>query len=63
MENLGEMGLLRGSHNSSLIGRLREDELESEGGSGDEDNATHNKSSKKKKYHRHTPFQIQELEA
>ncbi|KAG6390178.1 hypothetical protein SASPL_151660 [Salvia splendens] len=63
MENLGEMGLLRGSHNSSLIGRLREDELESEGGSGDDDNATRNKSSKKKKYHRHTPFQIQELEA
>lgn len=71
MENLGEMGLIGESFDSGLIGRTREDELESrsgsdnfEGGSGDDENATRNKSSKrKKKYHRHTAFQIQELEA
>ncbi|KAL1531440.1 homeobox-leucine zipper protein ANTHOCYANINLESS 2-like isoform X2 [Salvia divinorum] len=67
MDNLGEMSLLRGSRNGVLIGRTRENELESrsgsEGGSGDDDNAAHNKPFKKKKYHRHTPFQIQELEA
>ncbi|KAL1555077.1 homeobox-leucine zipper protein ANTHOCYANINLESS 2-like isoform X2 [Salvia divinorum] len=70
MENLGGMGLLGESHDGGLIGRMREDELESrsgsdnfEGASGDDDNATHNKASKRKKYHRHTAFQIQELEA
>ncbi|XP_047938945.1 homeobox-leucine zipper protein ANTHOCYANINLESS 2 isoform X1 [Salvia hispanica] len=70
MENLGGMGLLGESHEGGLIGRMREDELESrsgsdnfEGASGDDDNPTHNKASKRKKYHRHTAFQIQELEA
>ncbi|KAH6835740.1 hypothetical protein C2S53_002929 [Perilla frutescens var. hirtella] len=70
MENLGEMGLLGESYDSGLIGRTREDELESrsgsdnfDGASGDDENANHNKKSKRKKYHRHTAFQIQELES
>lgn len=70
MENLGEMGMIRENYNSGLIGRTREDELESRSGSdnfetasGDDENTTQNKSSKRKKYHRHTAFQIQELEA
>ncbi|KAI3458182.1 hypothetical protein Pfo_014845 [Paulownia fortunei] len=69
MENLGEMGLIGGSYDSGLIGRTREDEFESRSGSdnfeaasGDDQNTTENKSSKRKKYHRHTAFQIQELE-
>ncbi|KAL8543915.1 hypothetical protein ACS0TY_004462 [Phlomoides rotata] len=63
MESLGEMSIL----GESLEGGR--DELESRSGSdnfeaasGDEDN-TPQKSSKRKKYHRHTAFQIQELEA
>lgn len=70
MENLGEMGLLGESFDSGLIGRTREDELESrsgsdnfDGASGDDENAAPNKKSKRKKYHRHTAFQIQELES
>ncbi|KAK6155754.1 hypothetical protein DH2020_010002 [Rehmannia glutinosa] len=70
MENLGEMGLIRENYDTGLIGRTREDEFESRSGSdnfetasGDDQNTSENKSSKRKKYHRHTAFQIQELEA
>lgn len=70
MENLGDMGLIGESYDSGLAGRSREDELESrsgsdnfDGASGDDENPPHNKASKRKKYHRHTAFQIQELEA
>ncbi|KAL0371670.1 UNVERIFIED_CONTAM: Homeobox-leucine zipper protein HDG1 [Sesamum calycinum] len=70
MENLGEMGLMGENYDSGLMGRTREDELESRSGSdnfetasGDDQNTTENKSSKRKKYHRHTAYQIQELEA
>ncbi|KAL6514289.1 hypothetical protein OROMI_034352 [Orobanche minor] len=71
MESRGEMGLIRESYDSGLIGRTREDhELESRSGSdnfeiasGDDQNTGEKKFSKRKKYHRHTAFQIQELEA
>lgn len=49
--------------------RNREDDYESrsgsdnvEGASGDDQENPGPKSSKRKKYHRHTPYQIQELE-
>lgn len=52
----------------SEIGRLREDDFESksgsenhEGGSGDDQDP--NQRPKKKRYHRHTQHQIQEMEA
>ncbi|KAM7273706.1 hypothetical protein ACFE04_028370 [Oxalis oulophora] len=73
MEGFDHMGLL-GDHNNfdpGLIGRLREDGYDSrsgsdnfEGGSGDDQEANNdtNKPAKRKKYHRHTPNQIQELE-
>ncbi|KAK3039273.1 hypothetical protein RJ639_027977, partial [Escallonia herrerae] len=60
MEGLGEMG---------LMGRIRDDEYESsdnlEGASRDDQDAPapSAKSMRKKKYHRHTPYQIQELES
>lgn len=53
---------------AGLIGRTKEDEYESrsgsdnmDGGSGDDQDA--DKPPRKKRYHRHTPQQIQELEA
>ncbi|KAG8381359.1 hypothetical protein BUALT_Bualt06G0114100 [Buddleja alternifolia] len=70
MENLGERSLMRESYDSGLMGRTREDEFESRSGSdnleaasGDDQTNNENKSSKRKKYHRHTAFQIQELES
>ncbi|KAL6509479.1 hypothetical protein OROGR_022789 [Orobanche gracilis] len=77
MENdIGEMGLIRESYDSRrLIGKARFHDQESETrsgsdnfetASGDDQNTIiteNNKSSKRKKYHRHTAFQIQELEA
>ncbi|KAL6554642.1 hypothetical protein OROHE_007381 [Orobanche hederae] len=77
MENdIGEMGLIRESYDSRpLIGKARfyDHESETRSGSdnfetasGDDQNTIitkNNKSSKRKKYHRHTAFQIQELEA
>ncbi|RAL54089.1 unnamed protein product [Cuscuta campestris] len=58
-----------GGHNS-LGRRSREEEPESrsgsdnlEGGSGDDQDAADDKPPRKKRYHRHTPQQIQELEA
>ncbi|KAM7491638.1 hypothetical protein LguiA_034559 [Lonicera macranthoides] len=69
MEGLGEMGMIMENFDpSGVMTRIKEDEYESrsgsdnfEGGSGDEQDTTANK--RKKKYHRHTPYQIQELEA
>lgn len=69
MDGLGEMGLIMENFDpSGVMTRIKEDEYESrsgsdnfEGGSGDEQETTANK--RKKKYHRHTPYQIQELEA
>ncbi|KAK7270842.1 hypothetical protein RJT34_26303 [Clitoria ternatea] len=71
MEGHDELGLLGEGFDTSLLGRLRDDEYESrsgsenfDGGSGDEQDAgDDNSQKKKKKYHRHTPQQIQELEA
>ncbi|CAI8584323.1 unnamed protein product [Vicia faba] len=70
MERNGQMGLIGENFESGLLGRLREDEYESrsgsdnfDGGSGDDlDAGDDQPRSKKKKYHRHTPQQIQELE-
>lgn len=62
-----EMALMEENY---LMGRLKEDVHESrsesdnvEGASGDDQDAARNKQKGRKKYHRHTPQQIQELEA
>lgn len=67
MEGRGEMGRVGGDFEASA-GRNKEDEYESrsgsdnmEGGSGDDQDADN--PPKKKRYHRHTPQQIQELES
>ncbi|KAK7270840.1 hypothetical protein RJT34_26301 [Clitoria ternatea] len=69
MEGHGELGLLGEGFDTSLLGRLGDDDYESRSGSdnfdcgsGDEQDAgDDNSQKKKKKYHRHTQ-QIQELE-
>lgn len=74
--DLGRMGLIGGGGSGSggdgdSLGRGREDEIDSrsgsdnvDGASGDEiDPDNSNPRRKKKRYHRHTPQQIQELEA
>ncbi|XP_054807918.1 homeobox-leucine zipper protein ANTHOCYANINLESS 2 isoform X2 [Prosopis cineraria] len=65
----GDMGLI-GEFDHSLIGRLRDDEYESRSGSDnfegisiDDQDAGDDQPQRRKKYHRHTPNQIQELEA
>ncbi|KAA8533755.1 hypothetical protein F0562_031272 [Nyssa sinensis] len=70
MEGHSEMGLIGENYDPGLMGRVREGEYESrsgsdnlEGASGDDQEATGNRRPRKKKYHRHTPYQIQELEA
>lgn len=76
MEGQSEMGLMMESFEPSLMGRIRDEGHESrsgsdnlEGASGDELDATvtaaatGGRQSRRKKYHRHTPFQIQELES
>lgn len=70
MEGLGEMGLIGGNLDIGTMVRAREDEYESKSGSdnleaasGDDQETPGNRSRRKKKYHRHTPYQIQELEA
>lgn len=67
MDGRGEMGRV-GSDFEASAGRNKEDEYESrsgsdnmEGGSGDDQDADN--PPKKKRYHRHTPQQIQELES
>lgn len=70
MDSHGEMGLLGENFDLGIIGRMRDDGYESrsgsdnlEGASGDDQDAGDDQPRKKKKYHRHTPNQIQELEA
>lgn len=71
MEGHGEMGLIGENFDSGLMGRMRDDEYESRSGSDnfdgasgdDQDAGDDQRQNKKKKYHRHTPNQIQELEA
>ncbi|XP_059452016.1 homeobox-leucine zipper protein ANTHOCYANINLESS 2-like isoform X2 [Corylus avellana] len=70
MEGHGEMGLFQENFDPSMIARMRDDGYESrsgsdnvEGASGDDQDAGDDQRPKKKKYHRHTPQQIQELEA
>ncbi|RWR87615.1 homeobox-leucine zipper protein ANTHOCYANINLESS 2 isoform X2 [Cinnamomum micranthum f. kanehirae] len=67
MEGRGEMGRIGGEFEASGSGRSKDDEYESrsgsdnmEGGSGDDQDADN--PPRKKRYHRHTPQQIQELE-
>ncbi|KAG2715814.1 hypothetical protein I3843_03G098100 [Carya illinoinensis] len=69
MEGHGEMGLIGEKIDTGLMVRMRDDEYESrsgsdnvEGASGDDLDAGDDQRPKKKKYHRHTPHQIQELE-
>ncbi|XP_059634120.1 homeobox-leucine zipper protein ANTHOCYANINLESS 2-like [Cornus florida] len=69
MEGQGEVTRFADNHESNVGRRSREEEHESrsgsdnmEGGSGDDQDAA-NKPAKRKRYHRHTPQQIQELEA
>ncbi|XWS50570.1 hypothetical protein CRYUN_Cryun12cG0098200 [Craigia yunnanensis] len=70
MDGHGEMGLIRENFDPSLVGRMKEDGYECrsgsdnfEGASGDDQDAAADGPPKKKKYHRHTPHQIQELES
>lgn len=70
MDAHGDMGLLGEHFDPSIVGRLREDGYESrsgsdnvEGASGDDLETNDDGPPRKKKYHRHTPHQIQELEA
>ncbi|XP_044467845.1 homeobox-leucine zipper protein ANTHOCYANINLESS 2 isoform X1 [Mangifera indica] len=71
MEGVGEMDLMGEHFDPSIVGRIREAELESRSGSdniegaasGDDQEANEEGPLRKKKYHRHTPQQIQELEA
>lgn len=71
MEGRGEIGLTGDGLDTSMIGRMREDEYESRSGSdnfeldgmsGDEQDGGDDQRKRKKRYHRHTPNQIQELE-
>ncbi|XP_021892210.1 homeobox-leucine zipper protein ANTHOCYANINLESS 2 isoform X1 [Carica papaya] len=69
MDDHDELGLLGENFDPGLIGRMREDGYESrsgsdnfEGASGDDQDAGEDEPPRKKKYHRHTPHQIQELE-
>ncbi|KAK6142850.1 hypothetical protein DH2020_023198 [Rehmannia glutinosa] len=74
MEGQGELGRIGENYETSNVGgirRSRDEENESrsggsdnmEGGSGDDQDASDKPPRKKKRYHRHTPQQIQELEA
>lgn len=70
MDGHGEMGLIGEKFDTGMMARMRDDEYESrsgsdniEGASGDDLDAGDDQRPKKKKYHRHTPHQIQELEA
>ncbi|OAY48269.1 hypothetical protein MANES_06G145500v8 [Manihot esculenta] len=69
MDSHGDMGLLGEHFDPSIAGRMKEDGYESksgsdnlEGASGDDQEAGEDQRTQKKKYHRHTPNQIQELE-
>jgi hypothetical protein len=66
----GEMRLPGENFDASVMGRMREDDFDTRSGSenfdasGDEADAgdDQQQNKRKKKYHRHTPQQIQELE-
>ncbi|XP_054786163.1 homeobox-leucine zipper protein ANTHOCYANINLESS 2-like isoform X2 [Prosopis cineraria] len=71
MEGHVEMGLLGDNFDPSLIARIRDDGYESRSGSDnfdgvsgedDQDAGDDTPAQRSKKYHRHTPHQIQELE-
>lgn len=69
MDGHSELGLIAENFDPGIIGRMRDDEYESrsgsdnfEGASGDDQDAGDEQRPRKKKYHRHTPSQIQELE-
>ncbi|XP_057425278.1 homeobox-leucine zipper protein HDG1 isoform X2 [Lotus japonicus] len=70
MEGHNEMGLIGEGLDSGLLGRMRDDEYESRSGSdnfdggasGDELDGGDDLPHRRKRYHRHTPNQIQELE-
>lgn len=69
----GDLDMSRGDLNPSFQGKLREDEFETRSWSDDsfgamsgDDNKQEQppkKKNKKSKYHRHTSYQIQELES
>ncbi|XP_048325854.2 homeobox-leucine zipper protein ANTHOCYANINLESS 2 isoform X1 [Ziziphus jujuba] len=70
MDGHGEIGLLAENFDPGIVGRMRDDGYESrsgsdnfEGASGDDQDGGDEQPPRKKKYHRHTPNQIQELEA
>lgn len=73
MEGQSEIGLTGDSLDTGLLGRMREDEYESRSGSDnfdleglsgdDQDGGDDGQRKRKKRYHRHTPNQIQELES
>lgn len=69
-----DLDMSRGDLNPSFLGRFREDEFESrswtdhsfDAMSGDDENNQEQppkKKKKRRKYHRHTSYQIQELES
>ncbi|XP_022734775.1 homeobox-leucine zipper protein ANTHOCYANINLESS 2-like [Durio zibethinus] len=70
MDGHGKMGLIGENFDPGLVVMMKEDGYESrsgsdnfEGASGDDQDAAADGPPKKKKYHRHTPRQIQELES
>ncbi|KAK7270509.1 hypothetical protein RIF29_23707 [Crotalaria pallida] len=71
MEGHTDMGLIGENFDTGLMGRMRDnDEYESrsgsdnfDGASGDDQDAGDDQPKRKKRYHRHTPHQIQELES
>ncbi|XP_057759497.1 homeobox-leucine zipper protein ANTHOCYANINLESS 2-like isoform X1 [Arachis stenosperma] len=70
MEGHSELGLIGDHFDGGLLGRIKDDGYESrsgsdnfEGASGDDQEAANDQPKRKKKYHRHTPHQTQELEA
>ncbi|XWS48411.1 hypothetical protein CRYUN_Cryun13aG0074100 [Craigia yunnanensis] len=70
MDGHSEMGLIGENFDPGLVGRMKGDGYESrsgsdnfEGASGDDQDAADDGPPKKKKYHRHTSNQIQELES
>lgn len=69
MEGAGDIGIGE-NLGPGAMERARDEENESrsgsdnnEGASGDDQDAPGDNSARRKKYHRHTPHQIQELEA
>ncbi|KAF2315651.1 hypothetical protein GH714_040173 [Hevea brasiliensis] len=70
MDTHGDMGLLGEHLDPIIVGRIKEDGYESrsgsdnnlEGASGDDQEAGEDQRCRTKKYNRHTPHQIQELE-